>query len=126
MIRGNTRIRNNSHILFEEVGLSTLTNLVCLTNKSLCCNSDDGSWYHPDGSRVMTVAQGCNFFQIVSKQTVVLLRSTFANFPSGIFHCEISDAANIKRKLYIGIYKNGTGNFFTPSFIKHKVMNLFL
>ena len=114
VVRSNRAIQNNSHIVLEDVGPFLTTALICLTNKSPCCNSEDGSWYHPDGSRVLAASEKVsdNFYQSTFlTQTVILYRPIFAdNFPSGIFHCEINDTSNTRRKLYIGIYRNGEGN----------------
>ncbi len=114
MIRSNRAIQNNSHIVLEDVGPSLTTSLICLTNKFPCCDDEDESWYNPDGSRVLAFSEqeSDSFYQSTfPPQTVNLHRPISADrFPSGIFHCEINDTANTRRKLYIGIYRNGEGN----------------
>ena len=114
MIRNNRVFQNNSHIVLEDVGPFLSTVLICLTNRFPCCDDEDESWYHPDGSRVLAASERVsdNFYQSTfSIQSIFLAGPIFAgNFPSGIFHCEINDTSNTRRKLYIGIYRNGEGN----------------
>ncbi len=108
MIRNNRVFQNNSHLVLEDVGPSLTTALICLTNRFPCCDEDDGSWYHPNGSRVPAASEQVSDY--ISFQTLLLIRPIFAdNYPSGIFHCEINDTSNMKRNLYVGIYRNGEG-----------------
>ena len=106
--------QNNSIIRFEDIGSRFFVNgIYCLTNKFPCCTNGEGSWYYPDNSQLdnrCLIIEG-SFYQCnSSRQALILLHSESANFPSGIFHCEIPDNNDIQRNLYIGIYKDGFGN----------------
>ncbi len=109
LLHNNTVYQNNSLFALEDLGQSLIASLICLTNRFPCCQIlTDGSWHHPDGSRVLT--SGNNFYQLsFSTQALVLFRTASTVFPSGMFYCEVVDEADVRRNLYIGIYRDGTG-----------------
>ena len=112
--------QNNSLIMLDDIRLSGLSGVVCVTNQFPCCSGlQDGSWFQPDGSQVLLNFMSRRFYQrYSSRQAVILYRSSLADSPIGIFRCAIKDNANSTKELYIGIVGYGFGKSFISYLIK--------
>ena len=100
---------NNS--IIDKADISTSVAVLCLTSRYPCCSdSQDGSWYHPDGTQLREGYLAGDYYQQYGspKQTVQLYRSVSTS-PEGLFHCEALDQLRVRQYVYIGIYSSGAG-----------------
>ena len=98
-----TLLSNNSMALLSDVGEGTRA-LYCLTSTARCCSTEAGGehgrWILPDGSN----SDDLHFVRGYS--SLLLNRRSSAVGPTGVYRCELPDARNVLRNLYIGIYDN--------------------
>ena len=98
---------NNSLIHITEIGETTNsvnTGLQCITDRRPCCTAIGaraGDWYFPDGTRVPVLGEGANMATAFYRNrgddgTVNLNRlNTNVTMPTGLFCCEVPDAAGV-------------------------------
>ena len=98
-----TLLSNNSIALLSDIGEGTRA-LYCLTTRTRCCSTEAGGqhgrWILPDGSN----SDDLHFVRGYS--SLLLNRRSSAVGPTGVYRCELPDARNVLRNLYIGIYDN--------------------
>ena len=104
MLNGRV-LSNNSVVLLSDIGEGSSA-LFCLTDRTRCCSTTTGgerhgAWRFPNGSEV---DMGGNFYLDRSYSSVILSRRNNAVGLTGIYTCEIPDANNARRTLYIGVY----------------------
>ena len=61
--------------------------LVCRTNLPNCCESDEGNWYHPNGSVVMT--EGVLYVRRGDRRISLQLSSGAPPGTGGLYCCEV-------------------------------------
>ena len=92
-------------MLLSEIGEGSSA-LFCLTNRRLCCSPTAGegerrgAWRFPNGNEVF---MNGDVYSNRSYSSVILNRRNNAVGPAGIYTCEIPDAENINRALYLRI-----------------------
>ena len=99
---------NNSIVLLSDIGEGS-SGLFCLTNRTRCCSTTAGgerrgAWRFPNGSEVVQESIGGDIYHDRSYSSVILNRRNNAVGSTGIYTCEIPDAGNTTRTLYIGVY----------------------
>ena len=108
-------VKNNSAVRWMDIGQGG-DSLLCITNYTNCCeNGVSGRWMLPDKTDVPTSNTGdSTITQRYGTQFVQLAHHN--GTPTGIFSCNISDAANTEHLIYVGIYdtfnKGSKYNFF--------------
>ena len=95
----------------ENIGVEDNA-LFCITNHIACCKPGEngtalGNWYFPNGTRVPSSDTMLDFYRTRGKMVVQLHRR--GGGEEGIYHCEIPDAMNVYRTIYIGVYTASTG-----------------
>ena len=109
---------NNSVVDPNDIGENEF-GLFCLTNHPDCCRGgalgSRGNWFDSSGLNVASlptsIEQGLEFYDNRGMGAVRLNRRLTgpSSFPGGMFRCEIPDANNTFRDLYIGIYPPSFG-----------------
>jgi hypothetical protein len=96
LLQGETVYSHNSFIFIEET-----TKLQCITDRRPCCMVVRlGQWYFPDGTRVPVIGMGAtmatSFYRNRGNDGTVNLNrlNTNVDMPTGLFCCEVSDAAH--------------------------------
>ena len=90
--------------------------LLCITNLTACCRSDDtggnasGNWYFPNGTRVPS-APGVGWDIYRTRGQMMVRMNRRRGGEEGIYHCEIPDAMNVIQTIYIGVYSASTGEW---------------
>ena len=99
-----------------EVGTDSAA-LLCTTTLPECCYSSSGGangWFFPNGGEVMR--QGSQYYRTRAQSPgTLLLHRNSEGTTTGIFRCDIPDASGVTQSLYVGIYTNTTGEFYTLS-----------
>ena len=98
----------------EDIGDDD-TPLLCMTNLTACCRppytgesgSTIGNWFFPNGTRVPSSGDMWDFYRGRGKMVVQLHRR--GGGVDGIYCCEIPDAMNVLRTIYIGVYTASSG-----------------
>lgn len=108
-------IRNNSLVRLDDIGQGPNA-LLCLTDKTPCCDEADGNWYLPDGTPLPSDTISSNLQNLyVSRegnQTVRLNNNmTEVNVSFGIYSCGILDRQDNVNHLYVGIYPPNEGEY---------------
>lgn len=105
---------NNSIVNLNDIGYDNEA-LVCLTNNTNCCYSDNpaerlGHWYLPNSTTPVNFnARSAGFYRNRGPSVVRLHRQNDSVMLSGIFHCEIPDDSRINQNIYVGIYAQKDG-----------------
>jgi hypothetical protein len=97
---------NNSVIPIAEIEETTdsvNTGLQCITDRMPCCTAAGariGEWFFPDGTRVPTLGTGATMATEFYRNrgddgTVNLNRLNNVLMPTGLFCCEVPDAAGV-------------------------------
>ena len=101
---------NNSVVALTAIGTEDRA-LYCLTNLTECCRGSDtagagplGDWEHPDQSVVSNQGSGKDVYRSRGPSAVLLHRRNNAMEPTGVFTCEVPDAGDVDRSLYILIH----------------------
>ena len=80
--------------------------LLCHTNKP----GQGGNWVSPKGTRVShNNINVPGFTRDRGEMLVRLKKSSSENPGQGIFKCQVQDANNVPRDVFVGIYKGGKG-----------------
>ena len=99
----------------EDIGESYDGALLCVTDQTACCRYPYtgemglpiGSWFFPNRTRVAALFTQWGFYRTRGHMVVRLHRRRGGE--GGIYHCEIPDAMNVTRAIYIGLYTADTG-----------------
>ena len=95
---------NNSIIPITEIGETTdsvNSELQCITDRRPCCaGTRAGEWYFPDGTRIPVLGAGATMATAFYRNrgddgTVNLNRLNNVLMPTGLFCCEVLDAAGV-------------------------------
>ena len=83
--------------------------LICQTNLRPCCKiSRAGEWYYPNGTAVPIEGRQQDFYRNRDDNgTVRLNRRNNANYPVGVYRCEIPGVTNTMQTLHVGLISNG-------------------
>ena len=107
----NITYRNNSIVTLEDIGEGDDA-LLCVTNQTACCRSPytAGNWFFPNGTRVPSSGDQWDFHRTRGQMVISLNRRRGG--VEGIYRCEIPDAVNVTRTIYIGVYSASTGEWY--------------
>ena len=111
-------LANHSYMDLSLVGDYT-DNVVCHTDLSTCCGSDQGvhrgDWYFPNGDR-LPIPGGVDIYEVPGAQRVDLRRRNSATSPVGIYRCDIATIAvhddtdiSVRATVYVGLYTDSGG-----------------
>ena len=106
-LRGTT-YQNNSLVTLEDIGVGDNA-LLCMTDNTACCGRAQvpgqgilGGWYYPNGTQVVNMGDGWEFYRNRG-QSVVRLHRRRGGVP-GIYRCVIPDTAGVNQTIYIEVY----------------------
>ena len=99
----------------EDIGESSDTALLCVTNFNACCRRPFtgvnwfalGNWFFPNGTRVPSRGEQWNFYRDRGQMVIELNRREGGE--DGIYSCEIPDSMNVTQTICIGVYNASTG-----------------
>lgn len=99
----------------DEIGENSMS-VFCVTDKTDCCrfpymprgSPHNGNWFFPNGNRVHSAGSG-NIYRTRGRSAVTLHRRNNAQ-TTGIFRCEIPDAAGYNHSIYVGVYHMNSGS----------------
>ena len=96
---------NNSIVNITDIGSSNNESLLCITDKTDCCENPNrmGEWYFPDMSMVRVNGSGDSFFRDRGPSVVRLHRRHNVMMPTGDFYCEVPDANGVNQRIYIRV-----------------------
>ena len=99
---------NNSEVIITDIGSSDDESLLCITDKTDCCENPNrmGEWYFPDMSMVRVNGSGDSFFRNRGPSVVRLHRRHDVTMPTGDFYCEVPDANGVDQRIYIRVEGN--------------------
>ena len=110
-------LANHSYVDLSLVGNNDASSLQCITDLQTCCSKPQGdhrgSWYFPNGSRLLLGGAG-DIHQGRLAKRVDLLRNS-ATSPSGMYRCHIAtvavhdDDSSVGETVHVGIYGLGRG-----------------
>ena len=111
-----TTYQNNSNVSLEDISEGDDA-LLCLTNYTACCRSPYtgkkknalGNWFFPNGSRVPSSGRQWDFHR--TRDRMVVRMHCRRGGVEGIYRCEIPDAINVTKTIYIGVYSASTGEW---------------
>ena len=109
----DTFIPTHGFFNINDIGSGESSALICNTNSS-ASGSMLGQWFSPTNESIPDDQESNSHVSgFVSKSThtrVKLLRRT-GNSPSeGIYHCKVNNTRETFQALYVGLYRNGSGN----------------
>ena len=107
----STTYQNNSIVTLEDIGEGDDV-LLCVTDQPACCRppysgSALGNWFFPNGTRVPSNGALLDFYRRRGRSVVSLHRQREG--VTGIYRCEIPDAAGATQTITIGVYTADTG-----------------
>ncbi len=102
---------NNSIVTITDIGIGDNA-LFCLSNSNSCCRTRDGmasgEWFLPGGSSSINgsgeSSSTADFSRSRRSSAVLMNRRNNAVGPEGLYSCDVIDARNITKSLFIGIY----------------------
>ena len=100
-----TAIAYNSYVAVDDIGEGDAA-LLCHTDKTPCCGPPNraGEWYYPGGYYVgIQGGSSDEFYRNRGTQVVRLNRRQGTFTERGLFRCEVPDARNIVRFIYVNI-----------------------
>ena len=108
-----TLVPQNSFVNRGRLGSSTP--LMCLTDLASCCaNPVQGDWTNPDGRSVHQGESGAADFYVTRGSGAVHLNHISggpASDPDGVWRCDIPDASNVSRSLYVYLGDSESGEW---------------
>ncbi len=107
---------NNSIVTITDIEVGDNA-LFCLSNSSSCCRPRNGiasgQWFLPGGSNPISgsgeSSSAADFSRSRRSSAVLLNRRNNAIGPEGLYRCDVIDARNITKSLFIGIYSFNRG-----------------
>ena len=107
---GGEIYRNGGNIIINEIGEGDDRALLCVTDLTQCCHSDEtggrgplGEWFYPDRSLVRVKDSGVDIYRNRGPGIVRLNRRNNATSPTGQFCCVVPDATLTNRITCIDI-----------------------
>ena len=113
LVLNGTVIPNHGLVLLEDIGESDAQSLLCLTNRTDCCQppqspgGEIGNWFFPNGSQVFNKGDGWDFYTNRGPSVVRMHRRRGG--VTGVYRCKIPNRNGTNIVLYIGVYTNNTG-----------------
>ena len=113
LVLNGTVIPNHGLVLLEDIGESDAQSLLCLTNRTDCCQppqspgGEIGNWFFPNGSQVLNMGDGWDFYRNRGPSVVRMHRRRGG--VTGIYYCKIPDDNAGVQILYVGVYTNTAG-----------------
>ena len=105
-----------NHSYVDVFSISLTDRLRCRSELQNCCSKTQGNWVFPNGTS-LGYSYSNGVYQYNTTQRVELIRvSWITTTPNGIYRCEIavnSDEPSVTQSLYVGLYTNDGGKFFT-------------
>ena len=97
----------------SDIGVNS-NSLLCLTDNAECCRHSDTphrvrEWYFPNNDSVGMKDDGGSMYMNRGPSVVRLHRKNNDTMPTGVFRCEIPDALNNSRSIYVGVYPDQKG-----------------
>ena len=89
--------------------------LLCMTNLTACCRPPYtggpvfGNWFFPNRTRVPSKAVQWDLFRTRGKMVLGMNRRRGGE--EGIYSCEIPDAMDVIKTMYIGVYSASSGEW---------------
>ena len=114
-----TTYQNNSIVILEDIGGGDDDALLCITDCSNCCRSNDtggaalGNWLFPNGTRVPSDNANrtqWDFYRTRDQMVVRMHRKRGG--VEGIYRCVIPDTMDVTQTIYIGVYSVSTGEWW--------------
>ena len=107
---------NNSIVTLSDIGEDSFS-LLCYTNNTQCCRYryypsaryTIREWYFPNGTNVNVKGAQGDFYRTRGSSVVRLNRRNSTMIPTGVFRCEIPDANETNRSIYVGVYPQEDG-----------------
>ena len=100
-------------MILEDIGEGDDDALLCITNQTACCRSQDGTvlgnWFFPNGTRVPSAGMNWDISRSRGQMVVSMYRRRGG--VEGIYRCEIPDTLNVTQTIYIGVYSASTGEW---------------
>ena len=107
---GTQVYRNGGIIIINEIGEGDDRALLCVTDLTQCCRSDEtdrrgalGEWFYPDGALIQLEDSGDDIYRNRGPSAVRLNRRNNATSPTGQFCCVVPDATFTNRITCINI-----------------------
>ena len=122
LVLNGTVIPNHGLVLLEDIGESDAQSLLCLTNRTDCCQpphspgGEIGNWFFPNISQVLGIDDGWDFYRNRGPSVVRMHRRRGG--VTGIYYCKIPDDNAGVQILYVGVYTNTTGQLTCYAFIQ--------
>ena len=100
-------LANNSYVDVDDIGEDESA-LICHTNKTDCCGLNRaGEWYFPNGSRVQRWSWNRHYSEYFyrNRDERIVRLNRYGNSPleRGHFYCELPDANDVNKTLYVNI-----------------------
>ena len=99
--------------------------LFCVTDLTACCRAPAlGNWFFPNGTRVPSNSNQWDIYRVRSGPGLIYLhcRRERRGGGNGIYRCEIPDAMQVTKTIYIGVYSADAGEYI-QEFITITVCN---
>ena len=109
LVHEGSTLPNNSVISLDSLGNGNINNsrpLFCFTPLQPCCDTNrSGNWFLGDHA-LNEFRNSTNLYQSWGDDQSVRLNrgSEAASIEGGLYRCEVPDAANITRFVYVGVY----------------------
>ncbi len=100
----------SSHGVLDPSTISTgsFNSLLCVTNTMACCQDNEGQWFFPDGTELISTNAFDPHYISRGLSVVGLNRGALATTPAGVYRCEVP-ASSGTESVYIGLYPPGQG-----------------
>ena len=109
-------IPNDGYVVISDISYTDDTALLCFTNHPPPPGShhSGGDWFASNGARVGSIGSTDvpGFWRNRGPRVVRLLKNT-GTPPQGIYRCSIMHTDGNDRNVYVGLYNEGQGNFFS-------------
>ena len=88
--------------------------LLCMTNLTTCCRPRDmgtalGNWFFPNRTRVPSKGERWDLFR--TRDHMMIRMNRRRGGEEGIYSCEIPDAMDVTKTMYIGVYSASSGEW---------------
>ena len=99
---------NNSFIDWSDITQNDSA-LLCLTDRTPCCNASDGGWWDPQGVAVQEGIMGANDVYVTRTTSGQIRLNRISGVASGMWRCDISDSSGDTESMYIYLGNGSTG-----------------